>query len=65
MRIIAMIRKLLNAYTVWEILEHLANELDQCAAHFDTAGAPKRAAYLRNEAAMLRECKAKIAKIEY
>lgn len=65
MQIVATIRKLLTAYTVEQILGHFANELDVCAAHFETVGTPRRAAYLRHKAEMLREVKAKISKIEY
>lgn len=65
MQIVATIRKLLTAYTVEQILGHFANELDVCAAHFETVGAPRRAAYLRAEAEALREIKAKIARLPY
>lgn len=65
MQIVSTIRKLLTAYTVEQILGHFAHELDDCAAHFETVGAPRRAAYLRHEAEMLREVKAKIAQLPY
>ena len=65
MQIVATMKKLLNRYTTWEVLTHFANELDQCAAHYETVGAPRRAAYLRKEAEAFRECAAKISKIEY
>lgn len=65
MQIVSTIRKLLTAYTVEQILGHFANELDVCAAHYETIDAPRIAVYLKAEAEALRETKAKIARIKY
>lgn len=65
MNVRAAILKLLDSYPVPEILGHLAHELDRDAAHMETVGAPKRAAYLRREAALLRETITKHAEIPY
>lgn len=66
MQITATIRKLLDAcYCPAQVLSHLAHEVDARAAHLETIGAPRRAAYMRKEAEALREAISKIAQIEY
>lgn len=65
MQIVATIKKLLRSYDISDLVGHIAHELDDQAAHFETVGAPRRAAYLRAEAEALREVKAKIASIQY
>jgi hypothetical protein len=65
MQIVATIKKLLRVYPPDELLGHIANELEQEAAHYETVGAPMKAKYTRALVAELRMSAERLEDIQY
>lgn len=65
MQIRATIIKLLLAYQPPDLLSHIANEMEQQAAHYETVGAPKKAAYLIRQVEVLRDAVYSLDALKY
>lgn len=65
MQIRATIIKLLTQYVPDQLCKHIALELDNQAAHYQTVGAPRRAAYARAQAEVMRETAKKLDTLPY
>jgi hypothetical protein len=59
------IKKLLTHYLVEQVLMHLAHEMEQEANHYETVGAPLRAAYIRSQVEVLREAEKALSNLPY
>jgi hypothetical protein len=65
MNIRQTIIKLLTRYLPEHIIMHLYHELELEANHYETVGAPIRAAYIRRQVAVLHETEKKLNELPY
>jgi hypothetical protein len=65
MQIGSTIKKLLSQCTPEQLLRHVAYEVEQQAAHYQTIGAPMRAQYGTNQVKVIRDAAKVLDKLVY
>jgi len=65
MQITSTIKKLLSQYTPEQLVRFIAHEVEQQAKHYQTVGAPIRAAYSMRQVAYMREMVRKLDTMPY